>query len=220
MYKTLGPRSCVALLLSFASAGPLRAETGRLPSGVTPISYDISVAPDAAKLTFTGEETITIDVAASSTVLTLNAAELSIGAAVLDDNSQGKISVDASSQTASFTFPRPVSRGRHKLKLSWTGKINQSAAGLFAVDYAGVDGRDARMLVTQFEAPDARRSLVFRGTRTVSRLVESPLAEFFKSTISADFRGLLESAVSSTREPISDITEAEVSSRLRGGVLV
>jgi len=157
MHKTLGIRSCVVLLLFFASVGPLRGETGRLPSGVTPISYDISVAPDAAKLAFTGEETIIIDVAASTRVLTLNAAELSIGSAVLDDGSQGKISVDASSQTASFTFSRPVSRGRHKLRLSWTGKINQSAAGLFAVDYADVEGKDARMLVTQFEAPDARR---------------------------------------------------------------
>ncbi len=145
------------LLAVSIQAGMANAETGRLPQGVTPIAYDISVAPDATKLTFAGEGTISIDVAAPTTVLTLNAADLIISSAVLDGSAQGKISVDAASQTASFTFAQPVGQGRHVLKLAWSGKINLSAAGLFAVDYKEVDGKDARMLVTQFEAPDARR---------------------------------------------------------------
>ncbi len=92
------------LLAVSLQAGMASAETGRLPQGVTPIAYDISVAPDATKLTFAGEETISIDVAAPTTVLTLNAADLNIASAVLDGSTQGKISVDASTQTASFTF--------------------------------------------------------------------------------------------------------------------
>lgn len=146
-------------ILLFASAlcAPAHAETGRLPTGVTPLAYDITVAPDATKLTFSGEETITVDVSVPTRILTLNAADLAIGSAVLDGAAQGTVKIDASSQTASFTFPQPVTKGRHSLKLAWSGKINQSAAGLFAIDYKGVDGKDARLLVTQFEAPDARR---------------------------------------------------------------
>jgi len=150
-------QTCVTLLASIVLAVSASAETGRLPAGVTPLAYDITVAPNAAMLAFTGEETITIDVAVPTPVLTLNAADLAIGSAVLDGAAPGTIKVDASSQTASFTFAQPVARGRHTLKLSYSGKINRSAAGLFAVDYKGVDGKDARLLVTQFEAPDARR---------------------------------------------------------------
>ena len=118
-------------ILLFASAlcAPAHAETGRLPTGVTPLAYDITVAPDATKLTFSGEETITVDVSVPTRILTLNAADLAIGSAALDGAAQGTVKIDASSQTASFTFPQPVTKGRHSLKLAWSGKINQSAAG-------------------------------------------------------------------------------------------
>lgn len=150
-------KPCSILLVASALSSVAHAETGRLPAGVTPLAYDITVAPDATKLTFSGEETITVDVTAPTAVLTLNAADLEISSAVLDGAAQGTVKIDASSQTASFAFAQPVTKGRHTLRLAYSGKINQSASGLFAIDYKGVDGKDARMLVTQFEAPDARR---------------------------------------------------------------
>lgn len=145
------------LLCTVALATATNAETGRLPKNAVPLAYDITVTPDAAKLTFTGEGTITIDVLAPTATLTLNAADLVIGSAILDGTVTARITANAEAQTASFTFPQPVTKGRHTLKLGYAGKINQSAAGLFAVDYKGVDGKDARLLVTQFEAPEARR---------------------------------------------------------------
>ena len=157
MRRTYAARSSAIPLLASIFSMAAQAETGRLPTGVTPLAYDITVAPDAAKLTFSGEETITVDVAAPTSVLTLNAADLEISSAVLDGSAQGLVKIDASSQTASLTFAQPLAKGQHRLKLVYTGKINQSASGLFAIDYKGVDGKDARMLVTQFEAPDARR---------------------------------------------------------------
>ena len=53
-----------------------------------------------------------------------------------------------------MTLPRQASAGRHQLAFAWTGKINRSAAGLFAIDYTNTDGTPDRMLATQFEAPD------------------------------------------------------------------
>jgi aminopeptidase N len=147
----------VSLLCTLALSTSANAQTGRLPKNVVPLAYDIKVAPDATKLTFTGEGTITIDVLAPTTILTLNAADLAIGSAVLDGTVTARIKANTEAQTASFTFERPVTKGRHKLKLSYAGKINRSASGLFAVDYKAADGKDARLLVTQFEAPDARR---------------------------------------------------------------
>ena len=42
---------------------------------------------------------------------------------------------------------------------NYRGKINQSAAGLFALDYTGVGNKKQRALFTQFENSDARRLL-------------------------------------------------------------
>lgn len=157
MIHNLSAGSGAALLAAAVFSSPAHAETGRLPTGVVPLAYDITVAPDAGKLSFTGEEIITIDVRVPTHTLTVNAADLSIGSAQLDGSAPGVIKLDPASQTASFAFAQPVTKGRHTLRLAYAGKINQSAAGLFAIDYKGVDGKDARMLVTQFEAPDARR---------------------------------------------------------------
>ena len=56
-----------------------------------------------------------------------------------------------------LTLPAAAKVGVHTIAFAWTGKINESAAGFFAIDYTNSDGSKARMLATQFEAPDARR---------------------------------------------------------------
>ena len=133
------------------------AATGRLPAGVTPIHYDIRVNPDAAKLSFTGSSTILVKVSVPTPTITLNAADLSIDKALLNGVAAAAIKLDPKAQTVTLSFAKPVNAGEHKLSFDWKGKISQSAAGLFAIDYKSVDGKDARMLATQFEAPDARR---------------------------------------------------------------
>ena len=133
------------------------AAPGRLPTGVVPLSYDITVEPDATKLTFTGSETISINVTAPSKTITLNAADIVISGVKLDSTIAATVKTDATAQTATFTFAAPVTAGKHSLSLSYVGKIYQSATGIFAIDYDNVDGTKDRMLATQFEAPDARR---------------------------------------------------------------
>ncbi len=147
--------AALSLAASLLASSALAAN--RLPANVTPVAYDIAVDPDAAKLTFSGSETVTIDVATPTTTITVNAADLAIASARLDGRVTGAITADAAAQTATFTFAAPVAKGRHTLTLTWTGKINQSATGLFATDYDGANGTKERMLFTQFEAPDARR---------------------------------------------------------------
>ena len=130
---------------------------GRLPPEVVPVHYDIAVDPDAAHLTFTGSETIMVSVLRPTRTIVMNAAELTIEKPLLDGvTAPANVAFDAEAQTVTLQFTRPVREGRHRIALRFAGKINQSAAGLFAVDYK--DGaRDQRMLVTQFEATDARR---------------------------------------------------------------
>jgi aminopeptidase N len=144
----------IALLLTSNMA---TAATGRLPDGVKPVHYDIVMRPDAQAMTFSGSETITITVTKPTQTLTLNAADLKVQSAALDTIPATAIALDEAVQTLTLSFAAPISVGDHKLALAFTGKINTSASGLFAVDYQGIDGKPARMLATQFEAPDARR---------------------------------------------------------------
>ncbi len=129
---------------------------GRLPTGVTPTAYDLNVDPDAQKLVFSGSGTVTVEVAKPTKTITVNAVDLAISNVSVDGRA-GTVAIDTAAQTATFTFAAPVTAGRHTLSMRWTGKINQSATGLFATDYDGANGAKARMLFTQFEAPDARR---------------------------------------------------------------
>jgi aminopeptidase N len=146
--------AAASLLLAFA---PLPAfAAAQLPRTVLPVAYDITVNPDAKALTFTGSETVTIDVRAATQTIMLNAADLDITRATLDGKPV-KVTMNAADQLMTLTTPAIVATGQHVLSFAWTGKINDSAAGFFAIDYTNDDGSKARMLATQFEAPDARR---------------------------------------------------------------
>ena len=148
----------IVMSTSAAAAAPVGpALPGRLPPDVVPVHYDIAVDPDAARLTFSGSETVTLSVLRPTRTIMMNAAELTVDKPLLDGTvAPARVTFDAKAQTVSFQFARPVAAGTHRIALRFAGKINQSAAGLFAVDYK--DGaNDRRMLVTQFEATDARR---------------------------------------------------------------
>ena len=150
-------RSRLAFAPLLLALGAATSGDGRLPANVVPLHYDIRVDPDAKALTFTGSETVTIAVAAPSRTITLNAAELKIGAVRLDDGATPKVTLDAAAQTLTLAFAAPVAPGTHRLSIAYAGQINRSAAGLFAVDYKNARGGDDRLLVTQFEAADGRR---------------------------------------------------------------
>ncbi|HEU4959736.1 MAG TPA: M1 family metallopeptidase [Sphingomonas sp.] len=145
----------VALGLLLTVSTPALA-AGSLPDTVAPVAYDITVDPNAQALTFTGSETVTVDVKQPTRTITLNAADLQISKAAFDGK-PAPVSYDKAQQQITVTLPSAASAGRHTMTFAWTGKINESAAGFFAIDYSNPDGSAARMLATQFEAPDARR---------------------------------------------------------------
>ncbi len=141
-------------LLLTASTPALAA--GQLPTSVVPVAYDIKVLPDAKAMTFSGSEDVTVRVEEATRTITLNAANLAITAATFDGKPT-TLSYDETQQQITLTLPSPARVGKHTLHFAWTGEINRAAAGLFAIDYTNPDGSAARMLATQFEAPDARR---------------------------------------------------------------
>jgi aminopeptidase N len=141
---------------SLAAAAEPTARPGRLPTGVVPLHYDIHVEPDAAALTTRGTVSIDVVVERPSDTIVLNALDLEIHSVLADAGNPASVRLDASAQTATLKFAQPLSVGPHRLRLEYSGKIEQTASGLFAVDYPA-EGGEQRMLTTQFEVGDARR---------------------------------------------------------------
>ena len=161
-----------ALVLVLAGGSPTVAVAARaspaptttqLPGGVRPLHYEVKLVPHAATLAFEGRATVTIDVAAPTRRITLNAVGLTFASVDLRPGSgrstgvaPAAIEVDPGAQTATFVFARPVAAGRHRLAMAYAGAIGTQATGLFAIDYDTARGRE-RALFTQFETASARR---------------------------------------------------------------
>ncbi|MFI4920191.1 MAG: M1 family peptidase, partial [Gammaproteobacteria bacterium] len=170
-----------ALLLAATSAFGAEPDRIVLPDNVVPEHYTVSVVPDAAKLTFTGSVSILIDVKKPTKQITLNAADLIFKRVSLQGVAKAPVvSFDTAQETALLTFASTVSAGHHELDIDYSGKINQQAAGLFALDYDTAAG-SKRALFTQFENSDARRFLPSwdepgrKATFTLSATVPSDL---------------------------------------------
>lgn len=182
-----------ALALTPAVAPPASAVevTTQLPRTVRPTHYDVEVTPDAGALTFTGKVTISIEVVQPTATITLNALDLTFAGVRLTGGARAafpapSIAVDAATQTAMFTFAKPIPPGAYRLALDYTGKIGTQAVGLFAIDYDTPRG-PKRALFTQFEASDARRMIpswdepVYRATFALEATV--PAAELAVSNM-------------------------------------
>jgi aminopeptidase N len=133
----------------------------QLPTNVRPVQYGILIQPDAAKLRFKGSVLIHIQVLEATDEIVMNAADLDIGSAQLisginDEVEASRITLDEERQLVRIRFAKPIAPGSHRLNIEYDGKIYTQAAGLFALDYDGPEGKK-RALFTQFEAPDARR---------------------------------------------------------------
>src|SRR6266571_5413773 len=133
---------------------------GKLPKDVAPADYAVQIEPNIDKLTFTGSETVNLDVRASVRELVLNAAEIEIANASVDDKSipAGAIKVDKENELLRINLAGELSPGRHKLALSFSGKINEQGRGFYYMLYQE-QGTGAKKIAlgTQFEPADARR---------------------------------------------------------------
>jgi aminopeptidase N len=132
------------------------ATPGKLPKTVAPIHYALDLTPDLDKLSLSGSESVDIEVMAPTERLVLNAVDMTIGAAAVDGEAASQITSDTAAETVTFAFPHPIAAGRHQLRISFTGRINRFARGLFAVDYPTAEGRK-RMISSHLEPADARR---------------------------------------------------------------
>jgi aminopeptidase N len=140
--------------IPFVASG---AEREQLPSGVTPIHYDLALVPDPDGLTFNGRVGITINVQATTPAIILNSDELVFDKALLDkEDAAATVSLDTKLQRATLTFAHPVAAGGHTITIDYHSMIGHSTLGFFAMDYNGPAGK-RRTIATNFEPASERR---------------------------------------------------------------
>jgi aminopeptidase N len=132
------------------------ATPGRLPKTVVPHNYAIELTPDAKALTVSGTEVIDIEVREPTAHLVLNAVNMTLSEATVDDKTRSEISLDAASETATLALREPLAAGPHRLRIVFAAKINSFARGLYYADYPTAQGTK-RMISSHLEPSDARR---------------------------------------------------------------
>jgi aminopeptidase N len=150
---------------------------GKLPKNVLPIQYTAHLVPDLANNTFSGHETVSIQVLSPTRQIVLNVSEMEIDAASLSGDKLGTQTltplIDKEKQLLRFELAQELAPGNYELALRFHGSINRNSKGLYAIKYKE-NGQDKTMLATNMEPTAARRMLplwdepAFRATFKLS----------------------------------------------------
>jgi len=153
--------------------------------------------PDLEKFIFEGEETIYLSLEKSTKQITLHSAEIEIETAEYihkkNESWPAKISYDLKMETATFTFPKNLEKGKGELKLKFKGILNDKMRGFYKSKYTH-EGKEKHLATTQFESTDARRAfpcfdepaqkaifdvtlMISKGTKAISNTIESNISE-------------------------------------------
>lgn len=134
----------------------------RLSAHIIPRRYWITLSPNLNEFTFEGVEDVLLDFTKPTKEITLHASELEITSAEIiigtKKHSSKNISYDEKSETATISFAKTISKKEGKLKLNFTGTLNNEMRGFYKSKYE-IDGKNHHMAVTQFESTDARRAI-------------------------------------------------------------
>jgi aminopeptidase N len=194
-------RRAVVVVLVLGGMAAARVEAQRLPGGVRPEHYSLTITPDLKAATFAGSETIEVVLDAPARAITLNAAEIEFGSvkayavpagmavggvdkkgrelpvdlAAIDKTPQtAAVTLDAAKEQATFTFANPLPAGRVTLEIAYTGILNDKLRGFYLSK-----SKTRSYGVTQFEATDARRAFpcfdepALKATFDVSLVVDA-----------------------------------------------
>ncbi|MBN1204373.1 MAG: M1 family metallopeptidase [Myxococcaceae bacterium] len=124
----------------------------RLPRTVLPRRYQPTVTLDMEAHTFSGSQTLELEVMSSTDEIILHGIALQLGKAVLRAGNAQHTPVSIQpveqSETVVLRFGAPLPVGAASLEVEWTGRFTEGLRGLYLA---------GKVAATQFEAADARR---------------------------------------------------------------
>ena len=136
------------------------AEAAILPATVKPSKYTIMLQPDLEAFTFTGQETVDIQVLESTSQIVVNAVDLEIQSCSLTRDGgaplQPAVSIDKDAETLTLDFGSAIAPGNARLAFAFTGELNDKLRGFYRSQYQDHDGVTRYLATTQFESTDAR----------------------------------------------------------------
>jgi len=141
---------------------PDHTDPYRLPRHIIPTRYDLRLEPDLNQAVFYGQETVTVTVTQRTTTILMNAADLEVTQAYLENahaqRFDASIDVDTTLERCRLTFPQTIMPGEWRLFIMFHGVLNDKLRGFYRSTYKDADGTTQTMAATQFEATDARRA--------------------------------------------------------------
>lgn len=182
-----------ALLCTLLLSANGIADAQRLPAGVVPQHYTLTLTPDLKAATFTGEESIELHVKEPTSTITLNAAEITFQSVTVEADGvrqTATVALDDEKQQATFTLAHPLAAGKATIAISYTGILNNQLRGFYLSKTAV-----RNYAVTQFEATDARRAFpsfdepAFKATFDISLVVDRGDTAISTSPIESDTPG-------------------------------
>jgi puromycin-sensitive aminopeptidase len=176
-----------------SSRRELAVDRYRLPRTVVPKRYDLRLEPDLASATFTGEVSIAVTVHEVVAEIVLNAAELQLSEAVVENDNgvsqPATMALDEATERCQLTFPNPIPPGAWRLRLSFRGTLNDKLRGFYRSTYKDAEGATKVLAATQFEATDARRAFpcwdepAFKAVFATTLVVDPALAAVSNTAI-------------------------------------
>ena len=169
----------------------------RLPTTVRPHAYRLVLTPDLPAATFAGDVEIDITVEAPTPTITLNAAELEITFAELNDADPDagyalvplSIDLDPAEERATLTFAEPLAPGPATLHLGFDGILNDKLHGFYRSTFTDEAGVEHIIATTQMESTDARRAFPcwdepeLKATFEVTLVVDDALAAYSNGSV-------------------------------------
>ncbi|MBI3565705.1 MAG: ERAP1-like C-terminal domain-containing protein [Elusimicrobia bacterium] len=139
---------------------PALPPSGRLPKGVAPRRYDLTLTLEPEAGTFRGRVAMTVSVAAPADRIVLNALDLAIGEVRVAGRrlDPSRVVVDAKAETVTLLLDAPLKKGAAAVEIAYEGRMNELMRGLFKAR-GRADGREEAWAFTHLEPTHARRVL-------------------------------------------------------------
>jgi aminopeptidase N len=135
---------------------PVLAGAQRLPEGTIPQHYDLTFTPNLEQATFTGQETIDVQVVKPGSAIALNAAEIEIQEASIvqgEKTQTAQVAFQPEKEQVTLTVAGQLEAGPASIHIKFSGILNDKLRGFYLAKT-----KLRNYATTQFESTDARRA--------------------------------------------------------------